>query len=149
MTDPILELLEQLPSARLDASRANRIRTRCHAALVHERHRARARAISSPRPAVRRWPLIAVALPIDIPPVDAPYELPAGWAPPPLPPLTIPTLVIWAMDDLALPPENLEGLDKAISDLTVVEVPDCGHFVPWEAPAAVNAAMDEFFTRTG
>ena len=89
------------------------------------------------------------ASPIDIPPVDAPYELPAGWAPPPLPPLTIPTLVIWAMDDLALPPENLEGLDKAISDLTVVEVPDCGHFVPWEAPAAVNAAMDEFFTRTG
>ena len=89
------------------------------------------------------------ASPIDIPPVDAPYELPAGWAPPPLPPLTIPTLVIWAMDDLALPPENLEGLDKAISDLTVVEVPDCGHFVPWEAPAAVNAAMDEFLARTG
>ena len=61
MTDPILELLERLPSARLDASRANRIRTRCHAVLVHERRRAHARAISSPRPAVRRWPLIAVA----------------------------------------------------------------------------------------
>lgn len=89
------------------------------------------------------------ASPIIIPPLDVPYELPAGWTPPPLPPLTIPTLVIWAMDDLALPPENLEGLDKAISDLTVVEVPDCGHFVPWEAPDAVNAAMDEFLARTG
>ena len=57
MTDPLLELLERLPSGRLDASRATRIRTRCHAALVHERRRS-----SSPRPAVRRWPLIVVGL---------------------------------------------------------------------------------------
>jgi pimeloyl-ACP methyl ester carboxylesterase len=25
-----------------------------------------------------------------------------------------------------------------------VRVPDCGHFVPWEAPDAVNAAMEDF-----
>jgi pimeloyl-ACP methyl ester carboxylesterase len=25
-----------------------------------------------------------------------------------------------------------------------VRVPDCGHFVPWEAPDAVNAAMEAF-----
>jgi pimeloyl-ACP methyl ester carboxylesterase len=87
------------------------------------------------------------ASPIDIPAPDAPYELPEGWTPPPLPPLTIPTLVIWALDDLALPPENLEGLDEVVKDLTVVEVPDCGHFVPWEAPDAVNAAMEEFLGR--
>ncbi|WP_454598859.1 alpha/beta fold hydrolase [Qipengyuania sp. SM2507] len=88
------------------------------------------------------------ASPIDIPAPDAPYTLPEGWTPPPLPPLTIPTLVIWALDDLALPPENLEGLDEVVKDLTVVEVPDCGHFVPWEAPGPVNAAMDEFLGRT-
>ncbi|MBU2340274.1 MAG: alpha/beta hydrolase [Alphaproteobacteria bacterium] len=88
------------------------------------------------------------ASPIVIPAPDAPYELPEGWTPPPLPPLTIPTLVIWALDDIALPPENLEGLDAAVKDLTVVEVPDCGHFVPWEAPGAVNAAMDDFLGRT-
>ena len=88
------------------------------------------------------------ASPIVIPAPDAPYELPEGWTPPPLPPLTIPTLVIWALDDIALPPENLEGLDKAVKDLTVVEVPDCGHFVPWEALRAVNAAMDDFLGRT-
>lgn len=88
------------------------------------------------------------ASPIDVPPLDAPYALPEGWTPPPLPKLTIPTLVIWAMDDLALPPENLEGLDQVIGDLTVVEVRDCGHFVPWEAPEKVNAAMDEFLART-
>lgn len=88
------------------------------------------------------------ASPIDIPPMDAPYEVPAGWTPPALPNLTIPTLVIWGMDDLALPPENLEGLDEIIDDLTLVEVPGSGHFVPWEAPDKVNAAIEEFLART-
>jgi len=32
--------------------------------------------------------------------------------------------------------------------LTVVEVPDCGHFVPWEAPDKVNAAMEDFLSKT-
>ncbi|WP_428028227.1 alpha/beta fold hydrolase [Altererythrobacter sp.] len=86
--------------------------------------------------------------PIDVPPIDAPYEIPEGYTPPQLPKLSIPTLVIWAMDDLALPPENLEGLDEVIDDLTLAEVHDCGHFVPWEAPDAVNAAMEEFLART-
>ena len=88
------------------------------------------------------------ASPIDVPLMDAPFALPDGWTPPALPPLTIPTLVIWAMDDLALPPENLEGLDEVVTDLTLVEVHDCGHFVPWEAPDAVNAAMEQFLSRT-
>lgn len=89
------------------------------------------------------------ASPIDVPPLDAPYALPEGWTPPPLPKLTIPTLVIWAMDDLALPPENLEGMAELIEDLTIVEVQDCGHFVPWEAPDKVNVAMNTFLGRTG
>ena len=88
------------------------------------------------------------ASPIDIPAMDAPFEIPEGWAPPPFPPLTIPTLVIWAQDDLALPPENTAELSQHVKDLTLVEVPDCGHFVPWEAPEQVNAAMEEFFART-
>lgn len=89
------------------------------------------------------------ASPIDVPDMDAPFALPEAWSPPALPALTIPTLVIWAMDDLALPPENLDGLDEVVTDLTLVEVPGCGHFVPWEAPDAVNAAMEDFFARTG
>ncbi len=84
------------------------------------------------------------ASPIDVPPMDAPFAIPEGWAPPALPKLTIPTLVIWGLDDLALPPENLDGLENIIDPLTIVRVPDCGHFVPWEAPAAVNAAMEAF-----
>lgn len=86
--------------------------------------------------------------PIDVPPLDAPYALPDGFTPPPLPPLNIPTLVIWALDDLALPPANLEGLESGIPDLTIERIPDCGHFVPWEAPEEVNAAIDSFFART-
>lgn len=88
------------------------------------------------------------ATPIVVPPADAPIEIPAGVHLPELPRLTIPTLVIWALDDIALPPVNLVGLDEHVADLTVVEVPDCGHFVPWEAPDRVNAALDEFLART-
>ena len=81
---------------------------------------------------------------LDVPPLDVPYALPQGWTPPALPVLTIPTLVIWAMDDVALPPCNLEGLEEVVRDLTLVKVPDCGHFVTWQAPDAVNAAMEAF-----
>ena len=84
------------------------------------------------------------ASPIDVPTMDEPFELPGDFAPPALPRLTIPTLVIWAMDDLALPASNLEGLEAIVEPLTLRQVHDCGHFVPWEAPDAVNAAMDQF-----
>ncbi|WPZ04318.1 alpha/beta hydrolase [Blastomonas marina] len=87
------------------------------------------------------------ASPIDVPPMDAPFEIPESYNPPPLPKLAIPTLVIWAMDDLALPPQNIEGLEEVIDDLTIAQVPDCGHFVPWEAPEAVNEAMESFLGR--
>lgn len=58
--------------------------------------------------------------------------------------LAIPTLVIWAMDDKALTPGNLVGMDRLVPAAHIVKVPNCGHFVPWEAPAAVNAALDAF-----
>lgn len=60
------------------------------------------------------------------------------------PKLMIPTLVIWAMEDRALPPSNIDGIDTLVPNVTVVPVADCGHFVTWEAPGAVNAAMDRF-----
>lgn len=88
------------------------------------------------------------ASPINVPDMDAPFAIPDSWAPPPLPPLTMPTLVVWATDDLALPKQNTDGMGDIISDFTLAEVPDCGHFVPWEAPEAVNAAMEEFLART-
>jgi len=84
------------------------------------------------------------ASPMVVPTMDEPFELPAEFTAPALPNLTIPTLVIWALDDLALPPENLEGMEDIIDPLTIHKVPDCGHFVPWEAPEAVIAAMEAF-----
>jgi len=85
---------------------------------------------------------------LEVPPLDAPFELPDGWTPPPLPKLTIPTLVIWASEDHALPTGNIAGLDALVDDLTLVEVEGSGHFVQWEKPAEVIAAMEEFFNRT-
>ncbi len=88
------------------------------------------------------------ASPMDVLDMDAPYALPAGYQPPALPKLTIPTLVVWAMEDMALPAANLDGLDEVIADLTLMQVPGCGHFVQWEAPGEVNAALDAFLART-
>lgn len=88
------------------------------------------------------------ASPMDVLDMDAPYALPAGYQPPALPKLTIPTLVVWAMEDIALPAANLDGLDEVIADLTLMQVPGCDHFVQWEAPGEVNAALDAFLART-
>jgi pimeloyl-ACP methyl ester carboxylesterase len=85
---------------------------------------------------------------MDLPPSGAPYELPSGYSPASIPKLTFPTLLFLALDDVALPTENLEGLYEIIDDLTLVEVPGSGHFVPWEAPESVNAAIDDFLQRT-
>ena len=88
------------------------------------------------------------ASPMAVLPMDLPFELPADYKPFPVPKLTIPTLVIWALSDEALPPANLDGLDEYIADFSLVRVPDCGHFVPWEAPQVVNAALYDFLART-
>ena len=88
------------------------------------------------------------ATPLAVPPSDAPYEIPEGAQLPKVSPLTIPTLVIWAMKDHALTSGNIEGLDEHITDLTLMKIPDCGHFVTWGAPEKFNTAMDEFLMQT-
>jgi pimeloyl-ACP methyl ester carboxylesterase len=85
---------------------------------------------------------------IEVPEPDVPHEVPQGWAPPPLPKITIPTLVVWATEDTALPAGNIGGLEEWVEDLTLVEVPGSGHFVQWERPTEVTAAMEAFFART-
>ncbi len=56
----------------------------------------------------------------------------------------VPTLVVWGMKDAALLPVQLDGLDELVDDLTVVRLPDAGHFAPWEAGGAVAAAFEPF-----
>lgn len=74
--------------------------------------------------------------------VPAPDERPdrPSWLDGPFPPVTQPTLVVWGTKDQALLPVQLDGLDALVPDLTVVKV-EAGHFVPWEAPEAVNGAI--------
>lgn len=83
---------------------------------------------------------------IAVPPMDEPIGLPKGYAEPAFPKLDIPTLVIWGMGDEALLPANLEGLDNWVSDLTIEPIEGAGHFISWEAPDPVNAAMDRFLS---
>ncbi len=60
------------------------------------------------------------------------------------PKVRVPTLVIWGMRDKALLPLQLEGLDTLVEDLRIVPVPDAGHFVPWEKPEPLIAALRPF-----
>jgi pimeloyl-ACP methyl ester carboxylesterase len=78
-----------------------------------------------------------------VPAMDEDAEIPP-FASGDFPGLNIPTLVVWAMDDLALPASNIEGIEALVPNVTVEPVYDCGHFVIWEKPEAVNAAMDRF-----
>lgn len=60
------------------------------------------------------------------------------------PSVKVPTLVIWGMKDVALLPVQLDGLDELVDDLTIVRLPDAGHFAPWEAGEDVAAAVEPF-----
>ena len=62
----------------------------------------------------------------------------------PFPVLHVPTLVVWGMQDTALTPSQLEGLDALVADLRIVRVDDAGHFVTWEKPEAVTRALRAF-----
>lgn len=79
---------------------------------------------------------------VQVPAMDETPERPA-FLDAPFPPIKMPTLVIWGMKDSALLPVQLEGLEEVVPNLTMVQV-DAGHFVPWEAPDEVNAAMREW-----
>jgi pimeloyl-ACP methyl ester carboxylesterase len=60
------------------------------------------------------------------------------------PKVPMPTLVVWGMKDKALLPIQLDGLDALVPDLRIHRIADAGHFVPWEKPEAVAAALKPF-----
>jgi pimeloyl-ACP methyl ester carboxylesterase len=80
--------------------------------------------------------------------VPGPDETPARppWLDAPFPPVTQPTLVIWAMQDSALLPCQLDGLEALVPDLTVVRIASAGHFVPWQKPELVTEAILEWLS---
>ena len=58
--------------------------------------------------------------------------------------VSLPTLVVWALDDIALPPELIDGLDAYISDLTLQAVPGASHWIVHEQPALVAQLLTGF-----
>ncbi len=60
--------------------------------------------------------------------------------------LTVPTLVIVGEEDVASPPEEVEGMAKQIPCSTFVRIPHAGHLSNMENPDAFNSAILTFLT---
>ena len=56
----------------------------------------------------------------------------------------IPTFVLWAMDDIALPPELVDGLDGYVSRLTLERVAGATHWIIHERPQFVAERLRRF-----
>jgi len=78
-----------------------------------------------------------------VPPPAVSLPLPK-WVLDTFPEVKVPTLVIWGMKDVALLPLQLDGLARLVQDLTIVRLPNAGHFAPWEASGDVAAALQPF-----
>ena len=59
----------------------------------------------------------------------------------------LPTLVIWAEDDVALRPVLLDGLDEFVRDLRLVRVPGATHWIVHERPMLIAAEIETQLAR--
>ncbi len=60
--------------------------------------------------------------------------------------IDLPTLVVWGMDDVALPPDLIQGLDHYIPDLTLHKVQGATHWIIHEQPELLMHYLQEFLT---
>ena len=58
--------------------------------------------------------------------------------------ITVPTLVIWGEQDVALDVICLDGTERYVSDLRVERLPGVSHWVQQHAPERVNALLRSF-----
>jgi epoxide hydrolase 4 len=58
--------------------------------------------------------------------------------------VTVPTLVLWGMKDVALLPSLLDGLDEYVTDLTVEKIDDASHWLVHEQPRLVADRLARF-----
>lgn len=58
--------------------------------------------------------------------------------------ITVPTLVIWGKDDLALDIALTEGNEQFVEDFTLHKLPRASHWVQQDAPDEVNATIAEW-----
>jgi pimeloyl-ACP methyl ester carboxylesterase len=58
--------------------------------------------------------------------------------------IAIPTLVLWGLDDIALPPALIDGLDEYVADLRLEKVPGASHWIVHERPEFVAERLTAF-----
>ena len=56
----------------------------------------------------------------------------------------VPTLVLWALDDIALPPSLVDGLEDRVRDLRLVRIEGATHWVVHEQPQLVIEQLSKF-----
>lgn len=66
---------------------------------------------------------------------------------PVLPTVRCPTLVVGGLDDQLTPPECQREIAAAIAGAELHLLPDCGHMLTWEQPAAVSAHLQRWRQR--
>ncbi|WP_077001296.1 alpha/beta fold hydrolase [Variovorax sp. KK3] len=62
--------------------------------------------------------------------------------------VNVPTFVFWALDDAALLPGLLEGLEDYVPKLDLKKVPDATHWIVHEQPQYVASEIEAFLART-
>ena len=58
--------------------------------------------------------------------------------------MRVPTRVLWGLQDEALLPGCVEGLERWVPDLEVRRVPDAGHWIVYEKPAMVSECLRQW-----
>lgn len=61
--------------------------------------------------------------------------------------ISVPTLLIWGEQDIALGLPLTEGLEQWVEHLQIRRIPDSGHWVQQEKPELVNSFLLEFLRR--
>jgi pimeloyl-ACP methyl ester carboxylesterase len=62
--------------------------------------------------------------------------------------VNVPTLVIWGMQDIALPPGLIEGLEAYVPNLTLHEIDEGTHWLVHEQPGRVAQLTQTWLART-
>lgn len=62
--------------------------------------------------------------------------------------ILVPTLVLWGMNDIALPPGLVDGLEDYIPDLKLQRIADGSHWLVHEQPALVAQSLLAFLRKT-
>jgi pimeloyl-ACP methyl ester carboxylesterase len=60
----------------------------------------------------------------------------------------VPTLVIWAMDDTALPPALLDGLEDFVPLMQLHRVEGATHWIVHEQPELIAGYLQEFLAHS-